>query len=56
METLELSKLMQRARGTYARNQYIRWLHRQGKKNMAEIGREHNLSRQMVNKIIKEAE
>ncbi len=55
MDKLELSKLMQRAKGTYIRNQYIRWLHRQGKNN-AEIGREHNLSRQMVRKIINEAE
>jgi len=55
MDKLERSKLMQKAKGTYIRNQYIRWLHNQGK-NMAEIGREHNLSRQMVRKIVMEAE
>ncbi len=55
MDKLERSKLMQKAKETYTRNQYIRWLHRQGK-NMAEIGREHKLSRQMIRKIINEAE
>ena len=55
MDTNQFSKLMQKARGTYTRNQYIRWLHSQGK-NMAEIGREHHLSRQTVRKIISEAE
>jgi len=55
MDKVKLSKLMQKARGTYTRNQYIRWLHSQGK-NMAEIGREHHLSRQSIRKIISEAE
>jgi len=47
MDTNNKSILLQKAAGTYDRNQYIRHLHSQGK-SCAEIGREFNLSRQAV--------
>ena len=45
---------MQKATGTFKRNEYIRWLFLQGE-SMAEIGRQHNLTRQAVRKIVSEA-
>ena len=45
---------MQKAAGTFKRNEYIRWLFLQGE-SMAEIGRQHNLTRQAVRKIVSEA-
>jgi hypothetical protein len=56
MDKIKNSIMQQRAHKTYDRNKYIRWLYAQGDKNMAEIGREHNLTRQMIRKIIMEAE
>ena len=53
MDRKQSSVIQQKARGTFKRNQYIRWLHKQGE-NMAEIGRQVNLSRQVVRKIVSE--
>ena len=55
MDKKQRSIIQQKARATFKRNQYIRWLHKQGE-NMAEIGRQQGLSRQMVWKIVNEAE
>ena len=55
MNSKDKSILMQKAFGTYDRNEYIRLLHKQGK-NFAEIGRlpHIKLSRQAVSKIARE--
>lgn len=55
MDKIQSSLIQQKAKGTLKRNQYIRFLHKQGE-NMAEIGRQLSLSRQTVRKIISEAE
>ena len=55
METAKLSELMQRARGTWDRNEYIRYLHCERHLNFAQIGRQMGLSRVAVRKIVSEA-
>ncbi len=55
MDKKQSSIIQQKARKTYKRNCYIRWIHKQGE-NMAEIGRQQGLSRQSIRKIISEAE
>jgi len=54
MNKQQRSILQQKAKKTYKRNQYIRWLYSQGEENMAEIGRQYGITRQAVRKIINE--
>ncbi len=55
MNKKQRSILQQKAKKTYKRNQYIRWLYKKGGEgNMAEIGRAYGISRQAVRKIINE--
>ena len=56
MEKKKLSILHQKAKGTYHRNQQIRWLANDGSGNYAQIGRWFHLSRQAIRKIVSEAE
>jgi len=56
MNKQQRSILQQKAKKTYKRNQYIRWLYSQGGEgNMAEIGRQYGITRQAVRKIINES-
>jgi len=55
MEKKKLSILLQKARGTYLRNQQIRKLYQEGE-NMAQIGRMFKLKRQTIRHIVGEAE
>ena len=50
-----MSALLQKAKGTYERNQQIRKLASAGE-NYAQIGRWFKLSRQAVRKIVNEAD
>lgn len=55
MNQKQRSILQQKAKGTYKRNEYIRWLYKKGGEgNMAEIGRAYGITRQAVRKIINE--
>ena len=55
MDTKRRSITQQKARGTYQRNQQIRTLFTSGE-NMAQIGRWFKLPRQVIRKIVSEAE
>jgi len=54
MDKKQRSLVQQKAKKTYKRNQYIRWLYDQGEENMAEIGQAYGISRQAIRKIINE--
>lgn len=54
MDKKQRSLVQQKAKKTYQRNRYIRWLYSQGEENMAQIGRQYGLTRQAIRKIISE--